>query len=145
MRKSYALRPTVGVMDQRIVALRLPLHYRLCNVCTSDFAGAKESKLNRRVLMAFRKRIDGLLKGAEITALRKQYQMTQGQAARLFGGGPVAFSKYENGDVAQSESMAQFAAPGAPQRGSILAVGGRKRHGSGVHQTNRDCEDETGR
>lgn len=83
----------------------LPLHYRLCNVCTSDFAGAPESKLNRRVLMAFRKRIDGLLTGAEITALRKQYQMTQGQAARLFGGGPVAFSKYENDDVAQSESM----------------------------------------
>ena len=83
----------------------LPLHYRLCNVCTSDFAGAPESKLNRRVLMAFRKRIDGLLTGAEITALRKQYKLTQGQAARLFGGGPVAFSKYENDDVAQSESM----------------------------------------
>ena len=83
----------------------LPLHYRLCNVCTSDFAGAPESKRNRRALMAFRKRIDGLLTGAEITALRKQYQMTQGQAARLFGGGPVAFSKYENDDVAQSESM----------------------------------------
>ncbi|MEO6320504.1 MAG: type II toxin-antitoxin system MqsA family antitoxin [Polaromonas sp.] len=83
----------------------LPLHYRLCNVCTSDFAGAPESKLNRRALMAFRKRVDGLLTGAEITALRKQYQMTQGQAARLFGGGPVAFSKYENDDVAQSEPM----------------------------------------
>ena len=83
----------------------LPLHYRLCNVCTSDFAGASESKLNRRALMAFRKRVDGLLTGAEITALRKQYQLTQGQAARLFGGGPVAFSKYENDDVAQSESM----------------------------------------
>ena len=83
----------------------LPLHYKLCNVCTSDFAGAPESKLNRRVLMAFRKRIDGLLTGTEITALRKQYQLTQGQAARLFGGGPVAFSKYENDDVAQSESM----------------------------------------
>ena len=55
--------------------------------------------------MAFRKRVDGLLTGAEITALRKQYNLTQGQAARLFGGGPVAFSKYENDDVAQSESM----------------------------------------
>lgn len=83
----------------------LPLHYRLCNICTSDFAGTPESKLNRRVLVAFRKRIDGLLTGVEIAALRKQYQMTQGQAARLFGGGPVAFSKYENDDVAQSESM----------------------------------------
>ena len=83
----------------------LLLHYRLCNVCTSDFAGAPESKLNRRALMAFRKRVDELLTGAEITALRKQYKLTQGQAARRFGGGPVAFSKYENDDVAQSESM----------------------------------------
>jgi HTH-type transcriptional regulator/antitoxin MqsA len=31
--------------------------------------------------------------------------MTQGQAAKLFGGGPVAFTKYENDDVMQSEAM----------------------------------------
>lgn len=83
----------------------LPLHYQLCDTCTSDFAGAAESKLNRRVLMAWRKQVDGLLTGEEITALRKQYKLTQGQAAKLFGGGPVAFSKYENDDVAQSEAM----------------------------------------
>jgi HTH-type transcriptional regulator/antitoxin MqsA len=83
----------------------LPLYFQLCDVCTSDFAGAAESKMNRRVLMAHRKQVDGLLTGEEITALRKQYKLTQGQAARLFGGGPVAFSKYENDDVAQSEAM----------------------------------------
>ena len=55
--------------------------------------------------MAFRKSVDSLLTGAEITALRAKYQLTQAQAARLFGGGPVAFSKYENDDVAQSEAM----------------------------------------
>ena len=83
----------------------LPLHFRLCDTCTSDFAGAAESKLNKRALMAFRKQVDGLLTGEEITALRKHYRLTQAQAAKLFGGGPVAFSKYENDDVAQSESM----------------------------------------
>jgi HTH-type transcriptional regulator/antitoxin MqsA len=83
----------------------LPLYFKLCDTCTSDFAGAAESKLNKRVLMAFRKRVDGLLTGAEITALRQQYNLTQGHAAKLFGGGPVAFSKYENDDVSQSESM----------------------------------------
>ena len=84
---------------------QLPLHYKLCDTCTSDFAGAAESKLNRRALMAWRKQVDGLLTGEEITALRKQYKMTQGQAAKLFGGGPVAFTKYENDDVMQSEAM----------------------------------------
>lgn len=83
----------------------LPLHYQLCDTCGSDFAGAAESKLNKRALMAWRKQVDGLLTGAEITALRKQYKLTQAQAAKLFGGGPVAFSKYENDDVVQSESM----------------------------------------
>ena len=84
---------------------QLPLHFNLCDTCTSDFAGAAESKLNRRALMAWRKQVDGLLTGDEITALRKRYKLTQGQAAKLFGGGPVAFSKYENDDVMQSESM----------------------------------------
>lgn len=83
----------------------LPMHYQLCDTCTSDYAGMAESKLNKRIVMAFRKQVDGLLTGDEITALRKQYKLTQAQAAQLFGGGPVAFSKYENDDVAQSEAM----------------------------------------
>lgn len=83
----------------------LPLHYKFCDHCLSDFAGVEESRRNKRILLAFRKQVDGLLTGKEITALRKQYGLTQAQAARLFGGGPVAFSKYENDDVAQSEAM----------------------------------------
>lgn len=83
----------------------LPLHMQVCDTCHSDFAGATQAKLNKRAIMAFRKSVDGLLTGAEVTALRKHYGLTQDQAARLFGGGPVAFSKYENDDVAQSESM----------------------------------------
>lgn len=83
----------------------LALHYRMCDTCHADFAGAPESKLNKRGVIAFRKAVDGLLTGDEICAIRDKYKITQGQAARLFGGGPVAFSKYENDDVAQSESM----------------------------------------
>lgn len=83
----------------------LPMHYQICDTCHSDFAGAAEGKKNKRAIMAFRKSVDGLLTGAEIVALRKKYRLTQDQAAKLFGGGPVAFSKYENDDVSQSESM----------------------------------------
>jgi HTH-type transcriptional regulator / antitoxin MqsA len=83
----------------------LPLHYQVCDVCTSDFAGMEESRLNKRAVMAFRKSVDGVLTGDEIRALRDKYKLTQGQAAKLFGGGPVAFSKYENDDVAHSEAM----------------------------------------
>lgn len=47
----------------------------------------------------------GLLRGDEIRALRKKFSLTQAQAAQLFGGGPVAFSKYESEDTAQSTPM----------------------------------------
>ena len=80
-------------------------HYQLCDACGSDFAGAAEMRANKRAVMAFRKQVDGLLSGAEIAALRERYKINQKQAARLFGGGPVAFSKYENDDVAHSEAM----------------------------------------
>lgn len=83
----------------------LPMRYRLCEACHSDFAGPAEGKLNKRAIMAFRKSVDGLMTGAEICALREKYKLTQAQAAKLFGGGPVAFSKYENDDVAQSDAM----------------------------------------
>lgn len=83
----------------------VPMHYKQCDACGSDYAGPDESRLNKRAMLAFRKSVDGLLSGAEIVDLRKRYGINQKQAARLFGGGPVAFSKYENDDVAHSESM----------------------------------------
>ena len=84
---------------------KVPLHYQLCDVCMSDSAGAVQMRANKRGMIAFRKQVDGLLTGAANLALRKRYGLTQPQAARLFGGGPVAFSKYENDDVAHSEAM----------------------------------------
>lgn len=83
----------------------LPVYFLTCDTCASEFAGAKESRASKRAVLAFRKQVDGLLAGSEIEALRKRYNITQGQAAKLFGGGPVAFSKYENDDVVQSEAM----------------------------------------
>jgi HTH-type transcriptional regulator / antitoxin MqsA len=83
----------------------VPSHFQVCDACGSDMAGAVQMRANKRAVMAFRKQVDGLLSGAEIAALRERYKLNQKQAARLFGGGPVAFSKYEHDDVAHSEAM----------------------------------------
>ena len=48
---------------------------------------------------------DENIKGALYARIQARGSPAGGQAARLLGGGPVAFSKYENDDVAQSESM----------------------------------------
>ena len=38
----------------------VPLHYQLCDVCGSDFAGAAEMRANREALLSFRQSVDGL-------------------------------------------------------------------------------------
>lgn len=81
------------------------LRYIECDVCGSEIAGDEESRANKRAVLRFRKQVDGLLTGEEIRAIRAQYDLTQAQAAKLFGGGPVAFSKYENDDVSHSDAM----------------------------------------
>lgn len=83
----------------------LPLLMSVCQACGSEQASGQQVRDNKRAMLAFRKEVDGLLTGAELRALRERLGITQTQAAQLFGGGPVAFSKYENDDVAQSEAM----------------------------------------
>ena len=54
------------------------------------------------------RRIDGLLTGPQIKAIRRRLGLTQAEAARLMGGGDNAFSKYERGEVTQSVAMNQL-------------------------------------
>lgn len=84
---------------------KVTLRFAECDVCGSEITDDADSRANKRAVMAFRKSVDGTLSGAEIRALRDQYGITQDQAARLFGGGPKAFSKYETDDVAHSAAM----------------------------------------
>jgi len=91
--------------EYRGVTRCLPLHYSECDACGSETATPEQTRHNKRAMIAFKKEVDGLLTGQEIVVLRKRLGLTQAQAAKLFGGGPVAFSKYEKDDVTQSESM----------------------------------------
>lgn len=83
----------------------IPLFFSECSACGSELADANVARANKREMLAFKKRVDHLLSADEIKLLRKRYGMTQQQAAKIFGGGPVAFSKYEANDVMQSDSM----------------------------------------
>ncbi|MCY3803050.1 MAG: type II toxin-antitoxin system MqsA family antitoxin [Gammaproteobacteria bacterium] len=79
--------------------------YSRCCGCGFELISPAQVRRNElRVKDQFR-RIDGLLTGKEIKAIRKKYGLTQENAAHIFGGGPSAFSKYERGEVIQSKSM----------------------------------------
>ena len=91
--------------DYRGQTGNIPFVYSECAACGSEQASTAQARANKRAMLAFKKEVDGLLTGQEIKALRKRYNLTQAQAASIFGGGPVAFSKYESDDVMQSEPM----------------------------------------
>lgn len=101
------LRAQIGknTVDYKEQSAELDLHYSVCDACGSEQTDAAQMRTNKRAMLAFRKRVDGLLSGEEVRALRRRLNLSQGEAAKVFGGGPVAFSKYESDDVVQSEAM----------------------------------------
>lgn len=77
----------------------------VCDHCGGELADSVQTRNNKRIVIAFHKRVDSLMSGEEIRSLRKRYDLSQEKASEIFGGGPVAFSKYEHDDVTQSASM----------------------------------------
>lgn len=84
---------------------KLSTLYSICDTCGSEQANSDQVRQNKRSMIAFKKQVDGLLSGADVRALRDSFELSQENAALVFGGGQKAFSKYENDDVIQSESM----------------------------------------
>ncbi|WP_084416589.1 type II toxin-antitoxin system MqsA family antitoxin [Massilia alkalitolerans] len=76
-----------------------------CDACGLDIATTEDLKLNARAMRAAERFAQGKLTGAEIAAIRKQLRITQEAAGKLFGGGPVAFCKYENDETPPSDAM----------------------------------------
>ena len=87
------------------VTRTVPSQYKVCTACGSEQADMDDLRVNKRAMQAFKKEVDGLLTGQEVRRIRERLGLTQAEAAELFGGGPVAFSKYESDDVMQSEAM----------------------------------------
>lgn len=83
-----------------------------CIACRNIFLTPEQLKKNAEVTRAqyaierdhIRER-DGLLSSGQIEQIRKSLNLSQREAAKLFGGGPNAFNKYESGEVLQSVSM----------------------------------------
>lgn len=76
-----------------------------CKVCGTETATADDLKFNARSARAASLRYAGRLDGSDIYQLRKRLDITQEIAGKLFGGGPVAFCKYEKSDLSPTEAM----------------------------------------
>jgi HTH-type transcriptional regulator/antitoxin MqsA len=67
-----------------------------CPSCGTEATSAAQHSENLSRLKARKAEYNGLLLGEEILALRRRYGITQQQAAKIFGKGKIAFSRYEN-------------------------------------------------
>jgi HTH-type transcriptional regulator/antitoxin MqsA len=85
--------------------MRLPLQYSVCDHCGAELTNTAQSQANKRARVVAEKQTQGLLEGGRIRAFRKQCKLNQQEAAQIFGGGNVEFSRYENDDIVQSQAM----------------------------------------
>jgi HTH-type transcriptional regulator / antitoxin MqsA len=99
------LRSEKNSVEYNGISTELDLLYSVCDHCGSEQSSSQQLRNNKRAMVEFRKKSDELLTGKEIRAIREKLGLSQAQAALVFGGGPVAFSKYESDDVTQSEAM----------------------------------------
>lgn len=80
-------------------------YHHLCQSCGGDYATASDIKATRRNIIRFRKEVEKIPLGCEIRAMRLRANLTIEKAGSIFGGGPIAFSKYENDDLIPDEAM----------------------------------------
>lgn len=80
----------------------------VCAACGADPILADQARRNHCKINDARRVADGMLTGAQVRSIRTSLAMTQSEAGELIGGGPMAFSKYERGEVIQSAVMDNF-------------------------------------
>jgi putative zinc finger/helix-turn-helix YgiT family protein len=87
---------------------QVELHMNQCSFCGAETIDEGQSMLNRREVVRFKKRVDKVPLGEDVKKMRKSIGLTQVEAGAIFGGGPVAFSKYENDDLMPDEAMSNL-------------------------------------
>jgi len=85
--------------------VRVPLRSHVCETCGSIETLDEDLRTNARAVRGATKQHRGLLTGPQVRDLRKRLGISQDVASKVFGGGPVAFSKYENDEIVQSDAM----------------------------------------
>ena len=93
------------IITYRGSELKVKFDYSICNTCGREFVATSQIKTNDLRVIDLKRIADNLLTPKEVSDARNKLQLSQKKAARIFGGGPNAFSKYERGEVSQSRSL----------------------------------------
>jgi HTH-type transcriptional regulator/antitoxin MqsA len=75
-----------------------------CLSCGEGFFHPRDLDATAPERKDFDRSVDRLLTSTEIRSVRSKLKLSQKRAGEIFGGGPMAFSKYERGQATQSRS-----------------------------------------
>lgn len=81
------------------------LHGMLCENCGADPILTEQILLNQEKIADAKRAALGMFTGYEIRQIRERLKLSQKDCSQLLGGGTNAFSKYERGEVIQSDAM----------------------------------------
>lgn len=95
----------VEEINYRETPLKVVLTYSVCPNCGIEVITTEQIRTNDQEIRLAYKRAMGLLRGKNVRAIRRQFGLTQKDAAQLFGGGVNAFAKYESDNVVHSKSL----------------------------------------
>lgn len=77
----------------------------VCDLCGTEVATGEDLKFNARSSKLAELQANGRMTGYDIKAFRTKIDVSQEVASRIFGGGPIAFCKYEKHDLAPTDAM----------------------------------------
>ena len=91
------LRPQVDkeLVEHNGQTTYLDVYHSICDVCGIDLANGEQMNHSVWNMVAFCKKVDGLMPGAEISALRERLGLSLEEASQVFKGDPIPFHKYE--------------------------------------------------
>lgn len=80
-----------------------------CPSCGEATFGPEEAQRVSQAMLAFNKQVNGAeVDPLFILSVRRKLELDQRQAGELFGGGPTAFSRYENGKIKPPVALVQL-------------------------------------
>src|ERR1700730_10160942 len=99
------VRPMTITYKGQSVTVDMPGWY--CDESGESIHTGEDMKVSDAALKALRNQVD-LLKPQEVKRIRTKIGLTQREAGSIFGGGPNAFQKYEQGTVTVSKPMSNL-------------------------------------
>lgn len=100
----------IAEFNDRKNGVRLP-YYKLlteCSDCSERFEAPTQRLENGKRIAEARSVARGAPTATQIRKLRQDWGMTIAEAGALFGGGEIAFAKYEKGEIVPVQSMSKL-------------------------------------